>query len=278
MFDQATGAGHLQRATGRAFASLRHDALRGLSQAGSAKVMLPRVHGAAPEVVFLNTAGGMTGGDVFDMALSADGGTVAGTSQTAERIYRASGAEPAQVAMTLTAGAGTRLHWLPQETILFDGAALHRRTEAELTGDAELVLADALVFGRQAMGEVLTRLSLVDRRMVRRDGRPVLLETVRMGDADLVRPGTAGLGDARAVAAVHVLAPDAPDRLARLRAVLPGDGSASASAWDGRLSCRILARDPAHMRRVLSRAVTCLTGAALPRVWPVEYAREEGRP
>ncbi|MBF9032283.1 urease accessory protein UreD, partial [Rhodobacterales bacterium HKCCE3408] len=59
-----------------------------------------------------------------------------------------------------------------------------------------------------------------------------------------------------------------PDRLGRLRAVLPGDGSAAASAWGGRLSARVMAEDPSKLRDTLARAITTLTGRPLPRVWP----------
>jgi urease accessory protein len=45
-----------------------------LAQAGSAKAMMPRMHGRAPEVVFLNTAGGLTGGDRLDYAVDLAGG------------------------------------------------------------------------------------------------------------------------------------------------------------------------------------------------------------
>ena len=160
------------------------------------------------------------------------------------------------------------LAWLPQETILYDGAALTRDTRAELSGRAELLLVDIYVFGRVAMGETVSDLRLRDRRCVRRDGRPVILDPLWISSEDVTRRGPAGLSVARAIAALHLVAPDAEDRLARLRAVLPSDGSAAASAWDGRLSLRAMDHDPAALRRTLARAITCLTGQPLPRVWP----------
>jgi urease accessory protein len=59
-----------QRVAGRAAVSFGPGArLKRLAQAGSAKAMMPRMHGRAPEVVFLNTAGGLTGGDRLDYAV-----------------------------------------------------------------------------------------------------------------------------------------------------------------------------------------------------------------
>ncbi|MBF9032367.1 urease accessory protein UreD, partial [Rhodobacterales bacterium HKCCE3408] len=215
MFDLGAEGARRQRAAGEAAVALSRGRLVRLRQQGAAKAMLPRMHGRWPEIVFLNTAGGVTGGDRLSMAVDLPDGSAVATTQTPERAYRADAGETGRIDVRLTVGAGAELHWLPQETILFDGSALHRETRAELSGDAELLIVDSLVFGRVAMGERVARLRLTDRREVRRDGKPELIEALRMGPEDLVRPGTAGLGHARAVAALHLLAPGAPDRLGR---------------------------------------------------------------
>jgi urease accessory protein len=241
-----------------------------LSQAGSAKAMMPRMHGRAPEVVFLNTAGGLTGGDRLDYAVDLAGGHVVATTQTAERAYRA-GEGVAEVTTRLTLGPGAELHWLPQEVILFDGAALDRRLEVEMAADATLIVLETLVLGRAAMGETVRHLHLRDRRRVTRAGRRELIEGVRLDDEDLARGGPAGLDGAIAVAALTLLSPDAADRLSPLRAVLPAGGPvrAAASAWDGRLTARFLSADAFALRRAVAHAVSELTRRPLPRVWQI---------
>ena len=119
------------------------------------------------------------------------------------------------------------------------------------------------------MGERLTRIALTDRREVIRGGRPAMLEAILLDDADLVRPGVAGLNGAVAVATLALFAPDATDRLARLRAVLLDDGAvrAAASAWDGKLVARFMAPQAWPLRQAVARAIETLTGGALPRVW-----------
>src|SRR3990167_1990536 len=108
----------MQRSYGEAFASFRAAGARvrlgDLRQQGSAKLLLPHV-GAVPEVVFLNTSGGITGGDRlrYGLDLGADVRAVA-TTQTAERAYRAS-AGVGRVEVALTVGAGGWLDWLPQD-------------------------------------------------------------------------------------------------------------------------------------------------------------------
>ncbi len=242
--------------------------LRRLAQSGSAKAILPRMHGAPPEVVFLNTAGGLTSGDRLDYALSVGRGAVAcGTTQTAERAYRADG-PPARVTVTLDAEAGAQLAWLPQETILYDGAGLERDTTARLAGDATLLLAETLVLGRRASGETVVRLALRDRRRVLRDGRTVWLDPLRLDDEILAGPGLAVLNGARAIATLAFAAPGAEDALGPVRSALTQDGvTAAASAWDGRLVVRAMAGDGAPLRRFLARLVPVLWRAPCPRVW-----------
>lgn len=240
---------------------------------------MPRVFGRAPEVVFLNTAGGITGGDRLEYALEVAGGSVTGTTQTAERAYRAIGS-PGVVETTLKVGPGAVLHWVPQELILFEGAALERSLSVEMADDAELVMLETLVLGRAAMGEVLRDVRLRDRREVVRGGRVAMVEAIQLSARDLASDSPAGLNGAVAVATLTLMARDAEDRLAALRAVLPQDVRAAASAWDGRLTARFMARDAYPLRRAVARCVEVSTRGALPRVWQVyafgKYKRATG--
>jgi urease accessory protein len=276
MFDAAEVQTGMQRVRGHASVALSAAPggarLTGLRQQGSAKAFLPRVHGCCPEVVFLNTAGGLTGGDRLSYGVTLDeGARIVATTQTAERAYAASsGVAEVEVGFDLAPGA--RLDWLPQETILFEGSALSRRSRFRLAGDAACLLAEMVVLGRAAMGEVLSRARLHDRREVTRDGRPVLIEPLRLGAAALGQAGNpAGLAGARALATVALVAPGAEDALGPLRAALGGEGVVSAaSAWDGRCVARFAAADALPLKQAVARALTALRGgAALPRVWQI---------
>ncbi len=204
----------------------------------------------------------------MDYALSVDGGTVVGTTQTAERAYRAIGA-PGVVETSLKIGPGACLHWVPQELILFEGAALDRRLSVDMACDAELVMLETLVLGRAAMGEVLRNVRLHDRRQVTRGGKLAMVEAIKLNAADLISNSPAGLNGAVAVASLTLMARDAEDRLAALRAVLPDDVRAAASAWDGRLTARFTAPKAYPLRKAVARAVECVTRASLPRVWQI---------
>ncbi|MEM1430074.1 MAG: urease accessory protein UreD [Pseudomonadota bacterium] len=281
MFDTAPSPGLHQRAHGSASAalSLRGGAVRldRLRQQGCAKAFLPRVEGP-PEVVFLNTAGGLTGGDRlrYDIELG-PGAHATATTQTAERAYAATpGATPAKLHVDARVAAGATLDWLPQETILFDRASLERHTRLELQGDASLLMCEALVLGRAAMGETVETLNLFDRRMVTRDGRPVLVDAVDLDTASLQRRGRpAGLADARAVATLALVAQGAEDAATALRGIaLPEAVRAGVSGWDGKCVVRLMAKDGWPLRVALATLLGHLragrgTRGALPRVWQI---------
>ena len=265
----------MQRSRGDALVTLERGAvamrLTGLRQQGSAKCILP--HGAvgrggAPEVVFLNTSGGLTGGDAlsYGVTLGPQARAVA-TTQTAERAYRSSGGA-ARVRVTMEVGAGGWLDWLPQETILFDDCRLDRRTVIDLAPGAGCLMLESIVLGRAAMGETVERIALRDWREIRQAGRPVMVEPLTLTDRAL-RGGAAGLAGARAFASLAMVGQGVADLLDPLRRVLDEPGvCAAASALDGRLMVRIRAADGWPMRRQIARCLAVLRrGAALPRVW-----------
>jgi urease accessory protein len=260
----------LQRAAGRAAVTMGPGGVERLVQAGCAKAFLPRVHGTPPEVVFLNTAGGLTGGDRLEMALTlSDGMRATGATQTAERGYASSGGA-ADVSVCLAVGAGGRLDWLPQETILFDRSRLARRTRVDLGTGAAVLMCEMVVLGRAAMGERLAEVAFRDRREVWRGDAPVLVEAVEMGSGAMLRSkGVALLGGARAFASVALVAPGAEDALpAARRALGGGDVEGAASGWDGRCVVRVLAGDALPLKRAVARVIGAL-GGQIPRVWQI---------
>ena len=135
-----------------------------LWQSGSAKAMFLRVGGPVPDVVFLNTSGGLTGGDrlVYGLDLG-QGAAVCATTQTAERGYSSLGA-PAEVRVTATLGADARLDWMPQETLLYEGSNLARSTVFDLDQSASCLISETIVLGRHAIGEHPKRALLRDHR------------------------------------------------------------------------------------------------------------------
>jgi urease accessory protein len=263
----------MQRSRGRAEVAFRGPGLQldRLVQEGSAKAILPAVQDGAPEVVFLNTAGGLAGGDRLDYALAVpEGGRVVATTQTAERAYRATD-DTARVRLNLSVGAGGWLDWLPQETILYDGCRLDREVTVDLGSGAGCLFLETVILGRHAMGEVLAGLYLRDSRRVLRDGRPLWTEPMLLDTASLRRSGAPTiLGGARAFATLALVRDGAGDAVSALRAVLDEPGvEAAASGFDGRCVVRFLAWDGLPLRRQVIRAIRAIRPGPLPRVWQV---------
>lgn len=239
-----------------------------LRQVGSAKAILPEIHRATPEVVFLNTSGGLTGGDHLTYALDLGSGTRAtATTQTAERAY-ASGGGQARVDVQFRVGANGHLDWLPQETILFNGASLARETRVDLAAGASCLLLESVTLGRAAMGETITQIGLADRRIVWRDGRLVHLEPATLTD-EMLGDHAAILGSARAFASLLAIGPDVEGMLAPVRAALRQTGVvAAASVLRGKLAVRMMAVDPLELRRQISTVLAVVRHQQpLPRVW-----------
>jgi urease accessory protein len=238
-----------------------------LFQQGSAKVRMSATRpGSAVDAVLINTAGGLAGGDRFDWAIEADlGARCTVITQACEKIYRSED-EAARVDVRLTVGEDARLDWLPQETILFDRARLQRTLHAELAATARLVVLEAVILGRRAMGETVSVAAFRDRWRIRRCGRLIFADNLMLdGDVGALIGRKAVLDGAGAFASLLYAADDAEARVAGVRDVLGAAGGAS--AFDGKLFCRITARDGMALRAVLIPVLAALREAPLPRLW-----------
>ncbi len=254
----------LQRTQGAAHLSFGISGVRRWREDGAAKVRLPRRPKEAPaEAILINTAGGLTGGDSIDWMFDVDGTNLIATTQAAEKIYRSLG-DDAEIRSRLTATSDAQIYWLPQEAILFDGARLRRTLDADLAGGATLLALEATLFGRRAMGESIQDLAFHDRWRVRRDGKLIFADDIRV-DGALPRT-VATLGGAGAMATLLLVAEDAGSRLPRLRDIFGADGAVS--AWDGKLLARVLATDGFALRKLLNSALKLLVpNDALPTIW-----------
>jgi urease accessory protein len=264
----------LQRAVGELRVVLRvrdgHTVLDGLRQAGCLKARFPRPE--CPDwstVVTLNTSGGIAGGDALTSSFELQPGARATiASQAAERFYRAlPGSVPASVNTHIAVANGSAAEWLPQETIMFDRCALDRRLDVELAEDASFLGIETLVFGRAAMGETVQQAWLRDGIRVRRRGRLVLNDAIRMdGEVARLLQRSSIASGACATATIWFVAQDVAARLDAVRAVLPDE--AAASAWNGMLVTRLLANNAAALRLAATAVLHVLRdGRPLPRVW-----------
>ena len=220
----ASDAG-LERAFGEARIALSRRggriAIDDLYQKSPARILIPRIDGrTGAEIVFINTSGGVAGGDVMRYAVSASGGArLRATTQAAEKIYRALDRQ-AVLENRVRASGGASLEWLPQSSIIFDGARFARQTEIDVDGGSTILAFDSIVLGRGAHGETVREGLVRDDWRVRRDGRLVWADAFRLqGDIAAQTSAAALLAGRRAIGTFLYIAGDAASFLEQARAL-----------------------------------------------------------
>ena len=208
----------------------------------------------------------MTGGDRFDIDIKVGAGArLSVTTAAAEKIYRSLGPDT-DIGVKLDVGPGGALAWLPQETIVFDQARLRRSIDIALARDANLLLAEAAVFGRSAMGETVVQGHFFDRWRLRVGGALVFAETLRL-DGDIAQrlAQRAITGGGVAVASVIKYPGNDADAVA-VRAMQDHfAGEVGVSAWNGLVVARLVAtrrRRAAPRSRCRAHRARCRAVAA----------------
>lgn len=236
-----------------------------LRMSGCMKALFPRAQDL--QTILINSSGGLTGGD--QLSIHAEAGKnshLTMTTQAAERAYRSINGT-ARVETTLRVGEDATLFWLPQELILFDGAALDRTLTIDLHETGRLLMVEPVLFGRTAMGETVKKARFHDRISVDRGGRPLYRDAINLGP-DMQRTLTrrATTNTSAAMASVVMVSPDVESHLPQIRKALPPTAGASLLA-DDVLSLRIVAKDGFDLRRALLPVLDRLTDHKLPKSW-----------
>lgn len=243
--------------------------LADLYQRDPCRVLFPDPEpGEPPQAVLVTTSGGVTGGDFLTTAVEVGpGGTAVAATQAAEKIYRAAGADPCAMAIALTVGKGATLDWLPQETIVFQGARLKRRTVADVAAGGSLLACEMVVLGRAASGERFTSGLLLDSWSVRRDGKIAWTDALRVEGET---PTGAGFGAANALATIIGVWDEPQLRFEQARALLESADPVRAGVTlvNGIMVVRLLGEATA-VRAATTRFLADFRGCRLPRVWHI---------
>jgi len=268
----------------------RGTVLERLHQAAPLRILFPKPEpGEPPLAALLNCAGGLAGGDRLAQSLTMQPGAMATLSTAAaEKVYRSLG-PMTKISTRIVLRADAALEWLPQETILFDGARLAREMTVELGAGAQLLATEILVFGRGARGELWRQGLLEDGWSVTGDEGPVWIDRQLLTPADLAAPfGGAG---AEALGLLVFIGPAAETARDLLRDLLQelsqdsGFGSLPAAPKPGLCSTYgavsvirprvMLGRwlgSAVAVRSAIGRAIMALRGmqglpSRLPRLW-----------
>jgi urease accessory protein len=172
------------------------------------------------------------------------------------------------------------LEWMPQGTILFDGARLRRMTHIENSPGSRLLCGEFIVFGRRARGEKFTRGFLHDSWRLTENGRLIWADALHLaGDPGATIENPTTFDKAASYGTMIYRADDAGDQLGLVRGLLSeaaGDDCAAAVTCLGSLLVvRFLGKDAAMMRRSVTRFWSAMRAellglpAQLPRVWEI---------
>jgi urease accessory protein len=235
------------------------------------RILTPSVQGGIPEAVLANTSGGIAGGDTshFDILVAQNAQALV-TGQAAEKIYRSIDM-PASIRTVIKIEDGSTLEYLPQESILFDGAKLNRAVNISLGARSCLLLSEMFVLGRWAMNEDFTRGIFLDRWSIDVAGQPIWREGLRVEGGLSSLSSSLGFANARALATIFYAGANAAEVLGLARDVIGPMGGATIVR--GMLVVRMLGNEAGMLKQQLSEIISIIRAAALgrpaevPRVW-----------
>jgi urease accessory protein len=229
---------------------------------------------AVCHAIVLHPPGGIAAGDELEVAARVgEGAHALLTTPGAGRWYRSSGAWATQ-RLALEAAPGACLEWLPQETIVFDGALAGMQTEVRLAGDARFIGWETLCLGRSGSGERFARGECRVASDLSRDGVPRWPERGRIRGGSRALESAAALGG-RPVAGLLLAAAPAidDDLLAACRAPRPAAGEGAVTRLPGLLVARYLGASGESARNWFVALWRILRPALLgreavePRIW-----------
>lgn len=245
-----------------------------LYQKANAKIRVPKSYGKSLEAVLINTSGGMTGGDKLSWTIAAGSDSHAIiTTQACEKIYK-SQSGVADVHSLIQVEENASVEWLPQETILFDKGGLNRSIEVQLADSACFVGLEAVVLGRQAMGEPARNIDLSDKWRIKRGGKLIHADDVRMrGNIEEHTLYPAILDGAASFATLIICLPDAQRSQSEHLINEMHNAVASTARWsvndlDSKIVARFAAQDMYALRQTLVPVLTAARGNRdVPKVW-----------
>jgi urease accessory protein len=160
---------------------------------------------AVCHAIVLHPPGGIVGGDRLDISLAAGAGAHALlTTPGAGKWYR-SGGRPAQHVLNVRIGRAAVIEWLPQETIVFDGADAQMHTHVQLAAGGMFCGWEILCLGRTAAGEGFSHGQLDLATRIESEGRPLWVERGWLSGGSAWLDAAAGLAG-RPVSATLLLA------------------------------------------------------------------------
>jgi urease accessory protein len=226
-------------------------------------------------VYLLHPPGGVAGGDRLDLRFHIDADArVVLTTPGATKFYRSEQAGSTQSTL-IEIGVGAVCEYLPQETILFDGADARIETKVSLAADATYVGWDFLCLGRPAAHERFETGGLSQRIEITRDGKPIWFERAGLLGGSPLMQAAFGLAGQPSWGTMVYAGKIGDDAAARVRSAIGerGNGVFSVSQLEQAVVCRYLGPRVSDGKSLFIQAWDVLRtwcqgkGAHMPRIW-----------
>lgn len=223
--------------------------------------------------VMLHTAGGIVGGDRLSISVQLQPGAQAlVTSAAATKVYRTNGLE-AQQQVQIQVGEGACLEWLPQETIVFDGALYRQQFKIELAAGATWIGWDLTRLGRSARGEQFDGGEWRSRTEVWQNDRLIWVDPQWIQGGSDMMTSLHGLASCPVIGTFVLMGPQIPKELIeelRSQITLP---QLSLTRLQAGLLCRYRGDSTTEAKRALIKLWQLLRqeflgrSVSVPRVW-----------
>lgn len=234
----------------------------------------PEMDGSA-HVYLLHPPGGVAGGDHLAIGCHVDAGANAVlTTPGATKFYRSDAAESIQQ-VTINVAAGGVCEYLPQETILFNGANVGVSTHVSLQDDAIYLGWECVSFGRPAAGESFVSGQACHRIRIERNGRPIWFEQFHLAGGSTSLSSSFALAGRPIMGTMVYAGPIAENLDDRVRDAFGelGRGVFSISVLERVVVCRYLGSRMSECKALFVRAWDLIRElglgkrAVVPRIW-----------
>lgn len=234
----------------------------------------PEDDGAA-HVYLLHPPSGVAGGDRLAIHCHLnDGSRTVLTTPGATKFYRSERGTSIQH-MNIEVGAQGICEYLPQETILFNGADAFIQTDITLRHDAIYLGWEFICFGRPASGERFTNGNARQRIRITRDGKLIWFEQFNLANMEQALDAPYTFAGRPITGTMIYAGPILENMVSRIRELLPQQGPHvfSVTALERVLVCRYLGNRMSEGKQLFMRAWEVLREmgigkpAVAPRIW-----------
>lgn len=224
-------------------------------------------------VYLIHPPGGVAGGDHLQLDVLVDANAHAViTTPAATKFYRAAPNRIARVQQSLRVRDAC-LEWLPQEAIVFNRADVATLTRFDIDANSKLLAWELTCYGRLASNEPFDGGRIRQGLELWRDGKPVLLDHLRINGGSDMQRAPWGLHGMSALGTLLAYPAQAADVEAVRECVEVNGNLLSCTLIDGVLLCRCLCADSAALKLQLLKVWQCLRprvlqrSALAPRIW-----------